>query len=299
MEIRIIFLSGLIAGTFLFKGYGQPDSATVELPPGQAFGKIFTNFHAGLTEADRSSAFEVRRAYFGYNKQLNNYFSAEVKLDIGSHEDLPDNSGIRRYAYFKTAGFFYRTDRAFFKFGIFDIDLFKIQEDYWGHRYILRSMMDIHEFGDKADLGASFHYMILDFLSADITVMNGEGYRNLQMDNAFKTGIGLSVYPQKNLLIRFFTDYTEKQEKQLTLASFLAYRTKQFTLGFEYNYKINKDFMLNYDQTGLSGYISYQLNDKIELFGRYDKLASNSLQEGDDPWNIVSDGSAFITGFQY
>ena len=91
----------------------------------------------------------------------------------------------------------------------------------------------------------------------------------------------------------------EKQEKQITLVSFLAYRANDFTLGFEYNYKYNKDFRLHQDQTGISGYGFYQLNEKFELFGRYDFLSSNILQEEETPWNLINDGSSITSGIQY
>ena len=278
---------------------GSRDSTQTERPAPRPFVKIYADLYSGLTAADRSSAFEVRRAYFGYKADLNDRYSAEVKLDIGSPNDISEYSRIRRYAYFKTAAFYYKTEKCFLKFGIIDIDLFKLEEDLWDHRYIAKSFMDIHRFGDIADLGAGFRYKVSDLLSADLTVSNGEGYTHLQSDNAFKTGLGFSLTPYKDLLIRMFTDYTETTERQLTFSSFVTYATGKATLGIEYDYKINRDFVLNHDLYGISGFLSYRIGRKAEAFFRYDRLTSNIPGDEDRPWNLIDDGSALFGGLQY
>lgn len=193
----------------------------------------------------------------------------------------------------------YKKKKIFFKFGIIDIDHFDLQEEWWGHRYIEKSFQDLHKFGNKADLGASIHYRFAKYVSADVTLMNGEGYSNLQSDDHFKTGLGLSLYPYNDLIIRIFTDFERNDLIQSTLSTFLGYKFRPVSVGLEYNYKFNKNFLNRHDQWGYSGYISYQLNEKFELFGRYDKLMSNILAEDETPWNLAEDGSAIISGLQY
>jgi len=41
------------------------------------------------------------------------------------------------------------------------------------------------------------------------------------------------------------------------------------------------------------------LTKKIEIFGRYDHLLSNTLTNTVDPWNYALDGDAVIGGIQY
>lgn len=299
MTIRLSLFLSLFTMLSWPGALGSQDSTQTGNPVPRPFVKIYANLYSGLTDADRSAAFEVRRAYFGYKTDLNDRFSAEVKLDIGSPNDISEYSRIRRYAYFKTAAFYYRTDKCFFKFGIIDIDLFKLEEDLWDHRYIAKSFMDIHRFGDIADLGAGFAYTFTDFLSADVSVSNGEGYTNLQRDNAFKTGLGLSLTPVENFLIRFFADYTETTEKQMTLSSFITYEMERTTWGIEYDYKINRDFVRDHDQYGVSGFLSYRIGRKAEAFCRYDRLTSKITDDENRPWNLNDDGSALFGGFQY
>ena len=301
MRIKKHLLLISLLGLPLINLHAQNDTllSSPDYPEGKVFGRIFANVYTGIGHENKSSAFEVRRAYFGYSANLNEYFSAEVKLDIGSPNDISEYSGIRRYAYFKTAALYYEKNKIYFKFGIIDIDHFDLQETWWGHRYIEKSFQDKHKFGDKADLGASFHYRFSPFISADITMMNGEGYSSLQSDDHFKTGLGVSIYPHKDLIIRVFSDLVNDDFVQSTLSTFLGYKFRPVTVGLEYNYKFNKNHLPDHDQWGYSSYISYQLNEKFELFGRYDKLMSNIPTEGDQPWNLAEDGSSIISGLEY
>jgi len=294
-KVIFLFLFVTISITLI----AQNDSTSNPILQGKVFGRIFANFYTGLGKDNQSSAFELRRAYFGYNMPINNEFSAEVKLDIGSPNDISEYSRIRRYAYFKTAAVYYLNKNWYVKMGIFDIDHFMLQETIWNHRYIYKSFQDEHRFGDKADLGVSVHYHFTNSVSADITIINGEGYTNIQSDNAFKTGLGVTFNPLQNWVIRAFADYMERSEKQSTLSFFTGYTKKPILAGVEYNYKFNKDYYLDHDQTGISAYLSYQINQNFELFGRYDLLRSNIMPEDTNPWNIGDDGSAIISGVQF
>jgi len=55
---------------------------------GQLYGKVFANFHTSGSNIGKANAFEVKRAYFGYKYIIDDYFSTNVKLDIGSAEDF-------------------------------------------------------------------------------------------------------------------------------------------------------------------------------------------------------------------
>jgi hypothetical protein len=279
--------------------FAQKDTINFLPGNGKVTGRIFANFYTGIGKGDKTSAFEVRRAYLGYKTQISRDFTAEAKLDIGSPNDLSEYSRIRRYAYFKIAALYYQHGNFFFKFGIFDIDHFDLQEKFWNHRYVYKSFQDEHRFGNKADLGACLHYKFFSSLSADITIMNGEGYMDLQRDNAFKTGTGITFMPHSSLTFRVFFDFIKKTEIESTISTFAGYSRDPVSVGFEYNHKYNRYDISGYEQSGVSSYILYQLNERFEVFARYDKLSSNTLTENSTPWNLINDGSAIIAGMQY
>jgi hypothetical protein len=130
--------------------------------------------------------------------------------------------------------------------------------------------------------------------------MNGEGYTNIQTDNSFKLSGGISFYPIQRLILRFYADAIEKDQTiSATLSSFAGYNYESITAGAEYNRKINRDFRQEHHQNGVSCYLSYDIREKYEIFGRYDWLSSNIPAEYSQPWNLIEDGSAIIFGIQY
>jgi hypothetical protein len=291
----------LICALLPFHGMlaAQGDAGNPDFPKGSPILRIFANVYTGLTDADPSKAFEIRRAYIGYKYQFDPHFSTELKLDIGSPNDISEFSRIRRYAYFKTAALYWDKGKWTLKGGIIDTEHFGIQEKYWKHRYIYKSMQDEHSFGPKADLGTTVVYRVHQQISLDASLMNGEGYSNLQRDNNFKASMGVSLYPLERILLRIYYDFINQEVLQSTLSTFAGYSYKRITAGAEYNRKGNADFNGNHNQTGLSAYLSCDLNDKFEVFGRFDRLSSYIPEEYTKPWNLQDDGSALIAGIQF
>ena len=271
-----------------------------EAPPGKISAKVYSHFNLSLDSENPSSAFEVKRAYFGYDRVLNDHFSAEVKLDIGSPDDVSEYSLIRRYTYFKNAYLSYRTGNIRTWFGLFDMLQFKVQEKFWGYRYLYKSYMDEYSFGPSADLGTGIQYTPSDLITADLVISNGEGYKNLQFDNNYKVGTGVTVNPMKNLTIRaYYTIHTSREAPQMTISGFVGYHSKKWRIGGEYNLQRNYKFNEDHNRYGYSIYSTYVFSEKWELFARYDQLYSNILPEQEVPWNLARDGSAIIAGIQF
>jgi hypothetical protein len=284
--------------SFLFQLSAQNSSSDFK-SKGNAYAKIFYNFHYALSD-ESETAFEITRAYLGYQHQISEHFDANVKLDIGSPEDLSEYSKIRRYAYFKNAYLRYKKEKFSLYLGLIDLYQFKIQEKYWGHRYIEKSFMDAYRFGSSADIGLRAMYTANDIIELDFSMINGEGYNNLQSDNSYKYALGLSIYPVKNLICRVYYDLEVKDVTESGLASFIGYKmAEKFVAGLEYNLRINSGFVENQMKYGYSVYASYQFTPQWQLFSRYDYLRSNILSAEDRPWSLSSDGSALIAGIEY
>lgn len=264
-------------------------------PSGTPIITVFSNFRAGLGDSN-NSAFEVKRAYLGYDYNISESFSAIVKLDIGSPKDV----SFERIAFFKNAALEYNNGNLKVTFGLIDLYQYKTQEKFWSRRYIFKSFNDENKFGVSADLGTSISYKFSGKFSADFTLMNGEGYKSLQADNTYKAGFGLTFNPIKDLILRVYYDMSNKSITQSSLACFVGYTYKnKATIGAEYNYLWNNSFADGNDRFGYSFYGSYSINNKFELFGRYDKIDSSILTDEDQPWNLAKDGSVLIAGIQY
>lgn len=275
------------------------DSIPSEPPPGSVSAKIYTHFNTSLDADNPTTAFEVKRAYFGYSRNLSPHFKAEVKLDIGSIDDQSEFSLIRRYTYFKNAYLSYKTGNMVSWFGLMDMLQFKVQEKFWGYRYIYRSYMDEYRFGPSADLGAGIQYSPSDLLTTDLVISNGEGYKNLQYDKTYKLGLGITLYPLKGLTLRSYYTVHTQENPQMSLAGFIGYSMEHLRIGGEYVWQKNYKFNEDHNRYGYSIYSTYIFTDKWEVFARYDQLYSNILAEDELPWNLGSDGSAIIAGLQF
>jgi len=287
----------LIASCCVLSALSAQDTLN-EPAPGKVSARIFTHFNYSL-DGLSSTAFELRRAYFGYKRDLDDHFSAEVKLDIGSIDDQSEFSLIRRYTYFKNAYLSYQTGNVKTWFGLFDMLQFKEQEKFWGYRYLYKSFMDENRFGSSADLGAGIQYSPGKLLTADLIFSNGEGYKDLQFDKIYRLGAGITLIPIEGLILRGYYTIHTSETKQMTLSGFAGYRMKRLRIGAEYNHMFNYKFNKGYDRFGYSLYSTYAFSEKWELFARYDQIYSNILPEEETPWNLAGDGSAVIAGIQY
>lgn len=280
--------------------HAQDVNKDKEFPAGQPILRIFSNFHSGLSKGNDDLAFELERAYLGYHARFSQDFSARIVLDIGSPDDVSEFSKIRRYAYFKNAALTYKHANFRIDFGLIDMMHFKLQEEFWGHRYIEKSFADRFRFGTSADLGVDFIIDIRSKVKIDFTVSNGEGYTNLQRDNKLKAGLGVESELLKGLFIRVYGDMMGNEVVEGTASVFAGYRfRKLFTAGAEYNWKFNEGYNDGRKRYGYSVYTSWSLPYRMEVFARYDFVQSNILEDESKPWSLVADGSSLIGGVQY
>jgi len=293
----------IFTNVIVFLLFGSAFAQTEQKNPfadGKPVGLMFSNFHVGLNKGASPTAFEVTRAYLGYEFQMNKNFSSKILIDIGSPDDVSQYSLLRRFAYFKDAYLQYAEGKLTVRFGIVPLQAFRLQEQVWGHRYIYKTVLDQNGLASSADLGTYINFKASKVVEFDFTAMNGEGFSSPQTDYTFKTGFGCTITPLKGLMIRFYGDLASKNSDQITLVNFLAYQIdKKLAAGFEYNLRYNDKYEMNHDREMFSAYFTYDFNEKFQVFGRYDKINSNIILSEPRPWSIDQDGSSIIAGVQY
>jgi hypothetical protein len=295
MKWRFLFLLIYLTP---FLVYSQEDEF---VPSGKVFSTIHLNFHKGISSASGEDvAFELTRAYLGYEYNISREFYAKINVDVGSPGDLPPNSKSRRYAYFKNAFLRYKKNQFRVDFGLIDMKQFKLQEDIWERRYIMESFSDQYGIGHSADLGMSANYVFSEQLEADFTISNGEGYSTIQLDDVFKYGIG-PVYRFKNGLIsKVFFELTKKEITETTWSYFLSYNhQKKWNIAGEYVFRKNDNWKENRNINGFSFYGKYNFAKKYQFFARYDIFHSNIVMNEINPWNLANDGTALVGGIQF
>ena len=267
---------------------------------GKPVAEIFTDFHYNFNDTAKTTGFGLNRAYLGYNFLPGDNFSASIIVNIGSPEELTMGSIHRRYAYFREASISWSKDKLNIYFGITTTRLFDYQQKFWGKRYIANTYQSINGYGFVADLGLAVDYKINDILKADFTLMNGEGYSELQLDNSLKTSAGLTITPGKQLAIRLYGDITRPHGiLQYTLIGFAGFKNELLTLGAEASYKSNLDLIGGHHAWGISGTGAISISKKGEIFMRYDYSTSVKVPGDIIQWNYNMDGSFTAFGYQY
>lgn len=297
----------LLLLSFSIYTWGQEST---ENPKGKVTGKVFFNYHMDETkDAEQSSAFELTRAYLGYQYTFNDKFSATVLLDAGKN-----SAGSNHTAFVKNAKLDYKAESWLtLSLGILGLKQFKDQEKFWGYRYIYKSFTDEYGFGPSADLGFTAAFKISDKLKADVLIVNGEGYKNVQdASGNNRYGADLVYTPSDSWIFKAYydtmagidADNATQETTVSNIALFAGYKiNKKFRIGAEYNLMQDgieyKKPAKGKDLQGLSFYSTYDLNEKWNVFGRYDQLSSNKLSGQINDWNYSDDGDTIIAGFEF
>ena len=272
-------------------GYSQEENGFK--PSGSPFMKVYFNYHTDLRGQNKM---QISRAYLGYHYHFSKEFSAKVNLDVGNFDDGA------YMAFLKIAQLQYKKGKVKIKAGMIPTKQFKVQEKFWGYRYIYKSFQDEYKFNGSADLGMSVDYQLMKNISVDFIIQNGEGYKHIKSTGHFREGLGIGFSPVKSsLLLRVYTDITSREENnRISYAGFIGYKYhERFKIAVEYLLQKNNKFNAGNDLSGFSAYATYFINKSFNIFGRYDLLNSNILPDEETPWNSGYDGSGPIGGIEY
>lgn len=304
MKKQYLIITALIL--FISTAFSQessitPNSKSSFKPEGKPILKVFANYNSNLGGNEHVDAFEamqIKRAYLGYKATLSENYSVKITMDVG------ENSGLYK-TYLKIAELKYHKDNWTIHAGVIPTKQFKVQEKFWGYRYIRKSFQDQYKYNASADLGLSADYKINKVLSVDAIIANGLGYKLILPTGTYRGGLGLSVN-YKPILFRLYYDISAKpSSNKQNIAAFLGYKFKdKFRIGAEYNYQLNNQFVEDHNLFGYSVYSTYIINDKMEVFARYDNSQSNTIEDNSSqleplPWNINRDAQMGMIGLQY
>lgn len=318
-KIQKIMKIILVTTLFCNGSVAQEEAKKEEFnPSGKAHGKIFFNYHYDMTkDVNKTSVFEIKRSYFGYKYAFSEKISAMITFNVGSV-----GAGNAYTAYLKIAQLDWQVCSPLkLSFGQIGLKQYNDQEKFWGHRYVYKSCQDEHQFGTSADAGINANIKLHKTAQVNISMLNGEGYKATQDDfGLHKIAANLVLTPVKGLLLKGYYDMkpskyetivdtlgnTEVRDSSVisVICAFVGYNYKdKFRIGFEYNLlsggKKYSSYAEDHSLSGISAYVTYIINKKFEVFGRFDQLSSNTLNGTTDPWNYSKDGSLIITGFQF
>lgn len=290
MKFKKLFI---VTTLILFGLNSFSQEKSIFVPSGSPTFKIFSNYHSTFSDGKVFNAFEITRAYLGYKHNFSENWSGNLIFDVGNPKD---GGKHEMAAYVKNAELTYKKEAWTIDFGLISTISFKTQESFWGYRYLLKSFQDEYSFGSSADIGLSAAYQFNKVLSADVIVVNGEGYKNIERDSIFSVGAGLTLKSIQGLVLRGYVETSTKEEgvlkRQNTLSFFGGYSLDAFSVGAEYNMQTNHKMADGRDWEGYSLFGTYKIKSS-KLFARFDKLTS------DGGFNASDDGSLFVVGAEF
>jgi hypothetical protein len=301
---RIIFLTITSFYFITISLYSQQDSTSFK-PSGSIIARAFLDYSNNF---DDESGFDMTRAFLGYKYQITSALEAQVIIDGAA------GTKDKRFDPYIRNAFIKWSDKGFdIHMGLTGLLQFSIQEKYWKHRYVLKSFQDLNSMAPSVDLGVITAYRFNKYISADISLTNGEGYKKISKDNSYRTAIGLSLHPIENSIFRIYGDIYNKTDKMLssppegiadanfdhqyTLSLFAGYQVSAFSAGMEFNKVFNKNFIGELDYYGYSFYTSIKILPKWRVFARYDWMDSTSPVGLAEPWN--EDNQLIMGGIEY
>jgi hypothetical protein len=194
----------------------------------------------------------------------------------------------------------YSNEKLTLTMGMVKTKLYMFQQGWWGMRYISKTFQDLNDYGTDSDLGVEATYKFSDMFEADLSLLNGEGGGNLQLDNNLRSSAGLTFKPSKNIAFRLYDDVMKNTGVwQNTSVLFAGYKSDKFFLGAEFNYKTNLDTINGHIAWGISATGGINIAEKWMLFSRYDLSRSFIPSDSYYNWNYKKDGSFLILGLQY
>lgn len=267
---------------------------TEDTSKGQAIVQIFGDFHSGFGKHNDDRGFSLDRSYLGYQYKLADNLSVKAVMDIGKSSDVGD---YQRIAYIKNAQVTYKMGNVTLNGGLISTTQFNMVEKFWGYRYVSKSFQDEYKFGSSADLGISAAWKATDWLTIDGIVVNGEGYKKVQVQDGLQYGLGASFTAPFGLTMRLYASLNELvaegAKNTQNYSAFFGYKADKLSVGAEYNYMANANGKDGNDQSGVSAYASAKVSKKAEVFARYDNLFSKN------DWNKAKDESRVIVGAQW
>ena len=273
----------------LYAASAQEASKKFEFKPvATAMMSLYGEFPENATKY----GFNLDRSYLGVEAKYGSEWSFKFVVDCGKSSSVDD---YERIIYIKNAMVQWKHNAWSLRLGLIGTNVFNAQEKFWGKRYVMKSFQDEYKFGSSADLGVALEWNPTKVFSLDAIIVNGEGYKKLQMERGLLYGLGFTVKPVNGLMFRIYGDLNQTPDDgtpQKNLNAMAGYKNKSFSIAVEGNFLLDKAGTKEKNQSGLSAYGEVKAG-KCNIFARYDLLTSKN------DWNKNKDGNMALLGVDF
>ena len=248
-------------------------------------GKIGGVTYFDYSKTDDESAFNFDRQYFSYAVDMSDDIKFKFISDVGRSWSGTES---RLNIFLKKAQIDYKTSFGKVSMGLIGTNTYGVQEKNWGYRFIEQSAIDKNKFSSTADIGIGFSRSLIDNLNMSLQVVNGEGFKQPQLDKYHKISLNTTYGERRlnkndgyNTGIVYSTEATDGDPTNM-ISAFGGFAGMGLRIGAEYD-------MLTIGSTEssiISVSANYSFMDNKDIFLRYD------MYDGDT--SVDKDGSNYI-----
>ncbi len=268
-------------------------SSSVFADDGKVSSKVYFEYNYQTEKGgSNENGFDVKRAYLTYENKVSESAKLKFTADVGRQKE--DSTNTHLFLFLKNAYLNWNTGFGQLFFGVQSMNLFKVQENTWGYRYLEKSAMDKNKFSSSADLGIGYANQFTKNIYMSYLLTNGGGYKKAETD-IYKRHSVLFLYGPNKLnkkdgfnfgAIVSYEPYKKDNVENETIAGlFSGISLKDFRLGAELNYR--KDSDDDEKEYLVSVYGSYKITKQYDAFCRIDHF------------NKEKDENHLIAGFVY
>jgi len=266
---------------------------------GKPIAEIYADFHYSINDTTSTTGFSINRAHLGYRFEPGGKFTSTIIVNIGIPESLTPGANQRRYAIIREASVTYTEDKLKIAFGMVNTRIFDFQQQFWGKRYLGPEYQYLYGYGSVADVGIVIDYKLTDIIKIDLSLLNGEGFSNIQLDNSLRTALGITMTTPKNYYFKMYSDFMKQKEVlQSAFIGFAGIKRDLFHFGAEASFKTNANKTEGHNVWGVATSGGINVTEKTELFARYDYFTSYTEGGNTGSWNLF-DGTIAKFGVQY
>ncbi len=141
--VRFVVLSNVILIFTLSSLNATAQSDTSFHRHGNPFALIFTDVNCTFNKDGNSKAFELTRAFLGYEYFFSKNIYARINIDLAD----PGVGELKLTAIIRNAFVQYKSNKFSARVGMIDVDQYSLQQAQWGYRYVYKSFQDAYKFG--------------------------------------------------------------------------------------------------------------------------------------------------------
>ena len=281
---------------------------------GELSGLIFSDYYWMASnhneDLENSNGFWIRRIYLTYDRDLNDSFSARVRLEMSSEGDFLTSAKLDPVV--KDAYLEWESENHAIIAGISGTPTFNISEDVWGYRSVEKAPLDLHDFGSSRDFGIAAEGTLGSNGNLQYNLMFGNGNSNggSDVNKGKKWMLSLAYNLTENFIIEAYGDWNDQagDTDSYTLKGFAGYESDSFNAGFVYAHQKRENFFSETEQMAdleldiISAFTNFSISEKATGLLRVDHMFEPNPDMVDNdylPFNVEAESTLIIAGIDF